>query len=175
MKLVIARPSPFARKIRIVLLEKNIDFQELIDAPWKTQTIAAHHNPLGKVPILINNEGEVFYDSRIISEYLDTFKIKPTLIPAHPKPRIKVHQIETLADGICDSIVLITLESCREKGKQSKKWIDRQQLKIERGVAALDDLHEDDHWFVGGNMTIADIAVACMLGYLSFRLPRYSL
>ena len=48
MKLIIATPSPFARKVRISLLEKKIKYEEIIDIPWNENTITVGVNPLGK-------------------------------------------------------------------------------------------------------------------------------
>ena len=68
MKLIIAKPSPYARKARIALIEKAIAFEELMDNPWKTDTQTVDFNPLGKVPVLITDDGESYFDSRVIIE-----------------------------------------------------------------------------------------------------------
>ena len=64
MKLIIATPSPYARKVRVILREKNIDFEEIIDVPWNTDTLTLGVNPLGKIPILLRDGHEpLFFNS----------------------------------------------------------------------------------------------------------------
>ncbi|HLQ02721.1 MAG TPA: glutathione S-transferase N-terminal domain-containing protein, partial [Burkholderiales bacterium] len=71
MKLIGSLASPFARKVRIVLAEKKIDYELENDNPWKPQAAAARVNPLGKVPVLVLDDGTALFDSRVIVEFLD--------------------------------------------------------------------------------------------------------
>ena len=77
MKIIIATPSPYARKIRVILREKDIDFEEIIDVPWNTNTLTGGINPLGKVPILLSDAHEPLFDSKLIAQYLDDYKPNP--------------------------------------------------------------------------------------------------
>lgn len=173
MELIIARPSPFARKVRIALHEKDIAFTERMDVPWSPDTATVAHNPLGKVPVLILEGGRTFYDSSVIIEYLETLGHAPTLYPERPEARVAARQIEALADGICDAVVLTVLEDSRKPELQSADWHGRQMHKIAAGTAALDDLLGDRDWFIGSAMTIADIAAGCALAYLDLRRPDF--
>ena len=103
MKLIIAKPSPFARKVRIVLHEKGMKFEEQVDLPWNPDSLVSDINPLGKVPVLIPDDGNAIYDSSVIIEYLETLSNEPKLIPTEPIRRVRVRQIEALADGIADA------------------------------------------------------------------------
>ncbi|MBT6096094.1 MAG: glutathione S-transferase [Rhodospirillaceae bacterium] len=170
MKLVIAKPSPFARKVRVVLREKAIAVDELVDVPWNADTVTPAHNPLGKVPVLLPDDGPPVYDSGVIVEYLETLGEPPRLIPENPKQRFAVRQIEALADGICDAVVLVVLEQSRIDDLQSADWIARQRAKVTRGLAALDHHLGASDWFVGDTMSVADIAAGCALAYLDLRL-----
>jgi hypothetical protein len=116
MKLIIATPSPFARKARIALLEKGLAHEILVQNPWQT-SIAA--NPLGKVPALLLDDGRVIHDSGVIVEYLETLGVPPPLLPADPGLRVLHRQIEALADGICEAVVLVVTERARPAEKQS--------------------------------------------------------
>ncbi|MBM09844.1 MAG: glutathione S-transferase [Magnetovibrio sp.] len=173
MKLIIATPSPFARKVRIVLREKAIQFEEQVDGPWNPNSIVSKINPLGKVPVLVLDDGEMIYDSSVIIEYLETLRYEPALIPLDANQRIKVRQIEVLADGIADAAVLITLEKHRIEKIQSLDWINRQQTKIDAGIAALSKQLGRSLLFCDDALSIADIATACTLGYLDLRFPDY--
>jgi glutathione S-transferase len=116
VKLVIAKPSPFARKVRIALREKRLPREEIVDNPWNLGAVAPSANPLGKAPTLLLEDGRVYYDSKVIIEYLETLDRPPALLPADPLARVSHRQIEALADGVCDAIVLVVLEGSRAPG-----------------------------------------------------------
>jgi len=173
MQLIIASPSPFARKVRIALHEKGLPFEEVMDVPWNPDTVTPAHNPLGKIPVLLLDDGRAIYDSRVIVEYLETLEAPPALIPADPAARVAVRQIEALADGICDAVVLTVLEENRKPGLQSGDWLARQRRKIELGTAELARLLGERQHFVGEALSLADIAAGAALAYLDLRLPAY--
>ena len=177
MKLLSATPSPFARKVRVALIEKGIPFETVADLPWNPAAAAPGINPLGKVPVLILDDGRTLYDSKVIAEYVDGMAAPSvtstgrSLIPQDFETRIAVRQTEALADGICDAVVLIVLERSRDEGLRSADWTARQHGKVGAGVRELARLLGDRTWMVGDGFTLADIAVGCTLGYLDLRLP----
>jgi glutathione S-transferase len=173
MKLIIARPSPYARKARVALLEKGIECEILIENPWLQETRVGDANPLGKVPALVLDDGAVVHDSKVIVEYLETLGASPTLIPPDPKLRVLHKQVEAIADGICDAIVLIALEGVRQEDKRSDAWIDRQRKKIVSGLAELERLLDGHEWFSEFGLGLAEIATVCTLDYVDFRYPDY--
>lgn len=167
MKLVVATPSPFARKARIALLEKQLPHEVVVQNPWQ-QTIA--ENPLGKVPVLFLDDGRLVHDSSVIVEYLDTVSAPP-LIPADPGQRVMHKQVEAIADGICDAVVLIVTERSRPAEKQSADWIARQAMKIPKALDELERLLGTDDVFTSHGFGLAEIATGCALGYLDLRYP----
>ena len=171
MKLVGSLTSPFVRKVRIVLSEKRIVYDFDVDIPWESDTRVAEHNPLGKVPILIMDDGTTLYDSRVIVDYLDSANPVSRLMPEFNRERSMVKRWEALADGISDAATTIFLERKRPESLQSTEWISRQQKKAMLGleVAARDLV--DKKWCEGNVYTLADVALGCTLGYLSFRFP----
>lgn len=173
MKLIIAKPSPFARKIRVSLLEKGLPFETVIENPWLPQTEVPVSNPLGKVPALILDEGRVVHDSKVIFEYLETLAAKPALLPADPAQRIVHKQIEAVGDGICDAIVLIALEGARPEAMRSADWIARQHKKIVAGVAELSHSLGDRQSFTDFGFGLAEIVTTCALDYIDFRYKSY--
>ncbi len=170
MQLLIAGPSPYARKVRIALREKGIAHEEVLDLPWNPGSAAARLNPLGKVPVLVDGE-QVIWESSVILDYLETLGRGPALIPADPAGRLAVRRIEALADGICDAVVLCVLEMKRPAAKRSSDWLARQRGKVTGGLSALEDMLGERDWFVGEALTVADIAAGAALGYVSFRMP----
>lgn len=171
MKLITSPTSPFGRKVRIVLLEKKIPFELVLDIPWNADTQVGNYNPLGKVPVLVPKDGETLFDSRVIVEYLEHVSPVGHLIPQDPTSRIRVRKIEALADGITDAAALIFVEFKRPEAQQSRDWMLRQQTKVFKGLEALSEALGEGTLFVGNKLTLADIAAACCLGYLDFRFP----
>lgn len=173
MKLLASLTSPYARKVRIALAEKKIDYALVEVSPWTAEDKVAAVNPLAKIPVLIVEDGLFVYDSRVIVEYLDSVSPVSRLIPEPTRQRIAVKRWEALADGICDAAATIVLERKRPAARQDQDWIDRQQRKVELGVAELARELGERSWCNGEGYSLADIAVGCALGYLDFRDPAF--
>ena len=173
MKLIIAKPSPYARKARVALIEKGIAFETIVENPWLPDTRIASSNPLGKIPALILDDGRVIHDSKVIIEYLEMLNVPPALIPSSPDLRIVHKQIEVIADGISDAIVLIRLEGTRPAAMQSADWVGRQRKKIEAGVTELSRLLGGREWFTDAGFALGDLTTGCTLGYLDFRFSEF--
>ena len=168
MKLVASLTSPYARKIRVALAEKSLPFELEVDIPWLADTRVPSYNPLGKVPALVADDGELWFDSPVIAEYLDTLA-GPLLLPADRAAALPVRQAEALADGITDAAVAAFLEGMRPAERQDPASIERQLGKISRGLAALEQRVAQRKGCAGEALSIADIAIGCTLGYLDFR------
>ncbi|ABI58687.1 MULTISPECIES: glutathione S-transferase [Nitrosomonas] len=171
MQLIGSLTSPYVRKVRIMLVEKSIDYEFTNDPPFSPDTKVAQVNPLGKVPALIMDDGFILFDSRVIVEYLDDQDSASStrLIPASGPERLRVKRWEVLADGIIDACVAIYLERKRPESQQSQEWIERQQKKIDQGLQAASSDLGDQAWCEGASMTLADIALGCAFGYLDAR------
>ncbi len=170
MKLIGSLTSPYVRKIRIVLAEKKIECEFVVDSPWAEGNQVSGFNPLGKVPVLVLDDASTIYDSRVIAEYLDTVAPNNRLIPASGRERISVKRWEALADGVLDAAVAALLESRRPDGERSQSWLDRQRRKVAGGLLAMSEELGDQPWCHGSGISLADVAVGCTLGYVSFRL-----
>jgi glutathione S-transferase len=171
MKLIAAVASPFSRKVRIVLAEKRIDYEFVIDNPNDAATRIPEYNPLGKIPVLVLDDSTTLFDSRVIVEYLDHASPVGRLIPEDTRHRIQVRRWEALADGCADAAVAVVIEKRRPAGKQSAQWIARQQGKVDRALKAMSGELGDRAWCSGELYNLADIAAGCALGYLDFRMP----
>ncbi|MBV1774202.1 glutathione S-transferase [Burkholderiaceae bacterium DAT-1] len=169
MKLIASLTSPYARKVRIALIEKRIECPLEVDIPWEATTHVPEHNPLGKVPVLVFDDGNTLFDSRVIVEYLDAISPVNQLIPKDHRPAIAVKRWEALADGICDAAVAVFLERKRPETLRSESWIERQLSKVNAGLAAMSRDLDDKPWCNGESFTLADIAVGMCLGYLNLR------
>ena len=175
MKLIGSTTSPYVRKVRVVMAEKKLDYQFVLDNVWAADTQIARTNPLGKVPCLVMEGGGTLYDSRVIVDYLDTLSPVGRLLPTPGRERAEVKTWEALADGLCDAALLARLERTwpgRAEGERSAAWIERQMRKVDQALAAMSSGLGDKPWCASGvHPTLADIAVGCALGYLDFRFP----
>ena len=161
MKLLAALISPYTRKVRVVLAEKKIECEmELVDVAPAENPVNPH-NPLGKIPTLVLDDGAALYDSRVIVEFLDHASPLNRLIPAEIRERVQVRRWEALADGVVDAGILV------RGGFQLEKQIAR----MRRGMARLEAELEGRPWCQGERYSLADIALGCCVGWLGFRKP----
>ena len=174
MKLIGSTTSPYVRKVRVVMAEKKLDYQFVLDNVWSADSKIAACNPLGKVPCLVMEGAEAVFDSRVIVEYLDTLSPVGKLIPSTGRERAEVKTWEALADGLLDAAILVRLENTfegRTEGQRSQAWIDRQMGKIEAALKSMSQGLGDKPFCSGIHLSLSDIAVGCALGYLDFRFP----
>ena len=173
LKLLSATPSPLARKVRVVLLEKNIPFELKTINPWNMNADIERFNPLGKIPVLITANNETIYDSKFIIEWIEHNYPDPAVFPTDAKTKFKAQQIQVIADGICEAVILLFFENMRPDPQQSKPWSERQIKKISNGLQALEQQISNDEFCVDNTFGIADISVVSAVDYLSLRFKTY--
>ena len=161
MKLLASLASPYTRKVRVVLAEKKIDFEMALVDVAPAENPVNPHNPLGKVPALVLDDGTALYDSRVIVEFLDHASPLNRLIPAEIRERVQVRRWEALADGVVDAGMLV------RGGFQ----LEKQLARMRRGMARLAAELEGRPWCQGERYSLADIALGCCVGWLGFRKP----
>lgn len=172
MKLIGSLASPYVRKVRIVMAEKKLDYAFVLDNVWVPETTIQQSNPLGKVPCLLMEDGDALFDSRVIVEYLDTLTPVGKLIPGSGRERADMKRWEALADGVLDAAILVRLEkTLRPPEQQSPAWIERQMGKVHAGLKSISSDLGDKPFCTGTHYTLADVAVGCAVGWLSFRFP----
>jgi glutathione S-transferase len=164
-----ATPSPFGRKVQIALSVLGFDDVK-IEA---TDTIDPHdplraQNPLGKIPVLIADDGAVYYDSRVILEYLDDRAGGGKIIPRRSDERFAALRLQALCDGILDASILTVYEGrWRPAERHDAKWLEHQAGKVERSLAVLEAAPPPQ---MNGSMpNVGQISLACALGYRDLR------
>lgn len=172
MKLIGSTTSPYVRKVRIVLAEKRMECDFVREDVWSPDTSISQMNPLGKVPVLVLDDGTSLYDSRVIVEYLDARAPTAKLIPDENRDRAEVKTWESLADGTNDAAVAMLLEGKRDPAVQQQGWIDRQRTKVDRALAEMSRALGKNAWCHGKSFSLADVATGVALGYLVFRFPQ---
>src|SRR5438445_11956206 len=138
MKLLASTASPYARKVRIVLAEKKIECELQPVDVFPVDNPVNAHNPLGKVPTLLLDDGTALYDSRVIVEFLDSVSPISRLIPEEKRDRVAVRRWEALADGVLDAGLLVRYEGTRDKKEQSKACVEKQLARMHRAVAQME-------------------------------------
>jgi glutathione S-transferase len=173
MKLHYAAASPFVRKVMVAAIELGLDDRiekiDTIPVPTDLNEGLAADNPLAKIPALITDDGEVLYDSRVITAYLNDMAVAAggdSLVPASGMARWRVLRHEALCDGMLDALVVTRYENAfRPEEKRWDAWMDAQLGRATRGLAFLEATLS--HWSEG--VGLATIATGCTLGYLDFR------
>jgi glutathione S-transferase len=172
MKLLGTNTSPYVRKVRMVLLEKNIPHIYLVDPPREPGSQVARVNPLGRIPALILDDETCVFDSPVIAEYVDALNDTPILIPrTNALARMRVKRWEALADGIMDSAVVVRTESIRPADKQEVNNISLHNNAITRALSYAAGQLGQKEWCEGTSITLADLALVSALIYLDLRQP----
>ena len=171
MKLYGSPASPFVRKVRVFLKEKNIQCQVIFEDVWAPDSIVPSKNPLGKVPVLELDDGDILFDSPLIMAWLDNHHGTP-MVPTDHDRYWRTMRWHTLANGILDACVARTVETMRRPPE--KQWmfaIEREQARIQRALDLAEKTPKDGAFLVGAKLTIADIALGVALQYIDFRYP----
>jgi glutathione S-transferase len=161
--------SPFGRKARIAASLLGFDGDVKIE---RADTTDANdnvrvQNPLGKIPVLIAEDGVAYYDSRVILDYLDDRAGGGKIVPREPKVRLAALRLQALGDGILDASILTIYEArWRKTEAREPKWLEHQAGKVTRALAALEAAPPA---LDGGLPHVGQITLACVLGYRDFR------
>lgn len=171
LKLFHSPASPFVRKVLVAARERGLaDRIEIVPTgvtPVKRDEAIAVHNPLGKIPTLVLEDGTAVFDSRVIVEVLDGLPGGPRLIPEAGAARLKALTLQALADGLCDAAVALRYETAvRPEALRWPEWSASQTTKV---VASLDALERDWLRHLASTLDIGVVATACALGYLDYR------
>jgi len=172
MQLRFLASSPYVRKVMVTAIETGLEdrIERVPTSPQADEDSLAEHNPIGKVPTLVLDDGTTLYDSRVICEYLDSLHDGPRLFPAEGPERWLVLRRQALAEGILDAAVSRRYEALRPAELRSDDWTGKQKRKIARALDVLETQVEEGTLAApDGPLTIGEIAVGCALGYLDFR------
>ncbi|MBL8381135.1 MAG: glutathione S-transferase N-terminal domain-containing protein [Burkholderiales bacterium] len=173
-KLISATPSPYARKVRIALIEKGLPFELVTEVPWNSTTVTPKYNPLEKLPVLLTDEGEAVYESSYILEWLELKFPATPLLPRDVDGILAAKKLDVLCNGVCDAVVLTFFEKQRAGGG-SPEWLARQRRKIDGGMREIANLIGKREWAVGNAFGLGDIAAGTAAGYLAVRFKDFPL
>jgi len=170
LKLIGSNTSPYVRKARLVLLEKNLPHDYVVDPPSDPNSEVYRVNPLGRIPALILDDGECIFDSVVIAEYADTLNDTPILIPrSDALARMRVRRWEALADGIMDSAIVVRNEVLRPQATQLAGTLELHNNAITHTLQHIAAQLGPRDWCEGDALTLADLALVSALAYLDLR------
>ena len=167
MRLLVTKPSPYARKAWAAVIELGLAQRVAVEElPARMPTVPKPdvdlHNPLGKVPVLVAEGGAAIVDSRVIVAFLDAMAGGGRLIAVGPE-RFAALTLEALADGLCDCGVVVRVESLKPEAQRSAEEIAAYTAKIER---TLDRIAAEPP---AGAFNVGQLALVCALDWLAFR------
>lgn len=166
MKLLYTKRSPFARKVRVLALEKGIQLECIDENLQNKSSRLLDSNPLGKVPTLLLDNGEIVFDSSVICQYLDTLNSSKQFIPSELKARIEVLKWEALSDDLMVAGINLFMEKMRHPSDFNKEFVAAQEMNIRHAYAYIEtNLNQLK------DFNLAAVAVASAIGYIHFRLP----
>ncbi|MEE8445876.1 MAG: glutathione S-transferase N-terminal domain-containing protein [Alphaproteobacteria bacterium] len=168
MKLRYSPASPFVRKVWLAVCELGLEdrVERIPTNPLKRDDVTGSPNPLGKVPALETDDGEVLYDSPVIIDYLDHVAGGGGLIPAPGPARWTALRRQALADGMMDASILCFIEAMRKPERQSAGWIAHNRAAVERALSAL----EAEAGELGEAADVGTLTIAVMLELISGQL-----
>ena len=166
MQLYHSPATPFGRKALVAVIEAGLQDRVTVvlatGTPLAPGTMPLGQNPLGKIPVLLRDDGMALHDSRVICRYLDD--LAGTGLYGTGEALWQTLVLEATADGILDAALSMVYESrVRPADKQFPEWVEAQWAKVTR---TLDMLEGRDL----AGMGMGHLALACALGYLDFRL-----
>jgi glutathione S-transferase len=164
-KLLFASPSPYSAKVRMAAAYAGIAVEAVPTNTGEEPEILLKNNPLGKIPVLLTDDGESLFDSRAIIQYLNRAS-KNALFPRNPAKRLEAERLEALADGICDCLLAHVYERrFRPEEIVHQPWLDKQWSKVVRALDQIDSAPPK----LPKKITAGQIALRACLGYLDLR------
>jgi glutathione S-transferase len=180
MKLLYQTHSPYARKVLVAAhemgLRQRLSVVHHETSPTRRNEAVWALNPLGKVPVLICDDGAALFDSNVICEYLDGMHPNTKLIPAEPGARFRALRMQALAQGIADAGIAARWEAVRRPAQL--RWPTMHDAQVEKIAQTCDflereidqrDRHGSGLRGAAGEPDIGDIALVTALSWLEFR------
>jgi glutathione S-transferase len=172
MQLIGSTTSPYVRKARVYLAETGTSCAFVPVDAWQPDARLLSLAPLGKVPVLVRDDGSALYDSLLVMEYLDSqLSDSKRLLPAQGEARWEVLRWHALAHGLIDATVFRLLDLRRPEALRSAEVRAREETRIARALDSIERDIGDRQWLCLGRLTIADVVLGVALQYMDFRYP----
>lgn len=170
MKLIGSTTSPYVRKVRVYISEIGGEYEFAVVDAWKPEQPLLDIAPVGKVPVLIRDQGEPLYESNLIIEYLESLlPAEKRLVPVSGERRWQVLRLQALASGMIDATATRTVELRKQAPTQSPVVLERELGRIDRLLTTFEKTAAPGRHVAGDTMTTADLVLGVALQYLDFR------
>ncbi len=172
MKLYGSPTSPYVRKARVLIKEKNIPCEFVIEDPWPEGSPIADKNPIGKIPVLEVGPGSFLFESIFVTHYLDHLDGKP-LQPRDAAGYWQSQWWQALGNGIIDAVIARVLETRRPLEKQWPDKMAREEKRVHRAFDVAERAYRGGRFLVGSAFTMGDLVMGVALQYVDFRYPHH--
>ena len=165
--------SPFVRRVAIALRLYGMSYEHRAWSVFSQASEIAAYNPLKRVPTLVLDEGEVLIESAAILDWLDELAGPERALVADGGPeRRQALKVCALASGLADKAVSLVYERAVH-GRETPVWVERCRSQIGGVLTALeaDRAARPTAWWFGAKISHADIAVGCVLRFVSEAHP----
>jgi glutathione S-transferase len=170
MKLYGTLTSPYARKARVLILEKKLPVEMVVQDPAAADSPISAMNPLARLPVLEVETERYLFDSTLVTHFLEHFDGRP-LQPADAEGYWQSLWWQALGNGIIDAVVRRLLESRRLPFNQSMETVAREEERVRRAIDAAEGAVRRRRFLVGSTLTMADVVMGVALQYTDFRYP----
>lgn len=170
MKLYGSLTSPYARKARVLIKEKNLPVEFVLEDPWPEDSPIIDKNPFSKVPVLEVGPGNCLFESVFIAHYLDNIDGRP-LQPKDAEGYWHSQWWQALGNGIIDAVIARVLETRRPPDKQWPEKVVREERRVQRAIDVAEHAYRGNRFLVGYSFTMADLVMGVALQYVDFRYP----
>ena len=172
MKLYGSPTSPYVRKSRVLVKEKEIECEFVTEDPWPEDSAIPRRNPLGKVPVLEIAPDSYLFESVFVTHYLEN----PDGKPLEPKDAAGYWQAQwwqALGNGVIDAVIARVLETRRPADKQWADKLAREEARVQRATGVAEHAFKGGDFLVGDSFTMADLVMGVAMQYVDFRYPHH--
>lgn len=170
MKLYATPTSPYARKARVLILEKELPVESVNADPWPEESVVPSKNPLGKVPVLELAPDSFLFESQLVVHYLDQVDGE-SLEPKNPAGYWQSQWWQALGNGIIDAVIQRVLEGRRPEDKRWDGKLEREAARVARAIGVAENAYRGGKFLVGDGFSLADLVLGVALQYVDFRYP----
>jgi glutathione S-transferase len=168
MKLFGSPTSPYVRKARVLIEEKNLPVEFVVEDPWAEGSPIAEKNPLGKVPVLEIAPNDFIFESVLVVHFLDHIDGR-SFTPRDPVGYWEAQRWQALGNGVIDATITRLMETRRPDDKQMPEKVSREEARVHRAIALAENNFKGGEFLVGNRFSLADVVLGVALQYVDLR------
>lgn len=170
MKLFGSLTSPYVRKARVLIHEKNLPVELVVEDPWTEDSPIITKNPLSKVPALEIAPDDYIFESVLVVHFLDHIDGR-SFTPRDPVGYWEAQRWQSVGNGIIDAAIQRIFETRRPAEHQLRDKMEREEKRIQRTVVLAENMCKGNEFLVGNRFSLADLVLGVAMQYVDFRYP----